>query len=151
MLKLNVGLSRKVGEDNYGSRGASVSLEVELDSGVAGQPDRLRDQIRDLYALARESLAEELNGGAEVPLRGNGQGNAHPANGDTWSHGSGHGDPALVRQATESQVKAIYALAKRNRTDLATLLRDRFHVTRPADLSLPAASSLIDELKNSNS
>jgi hypothetical protein len=32
-LKLNVGLSRKIGEENYGSRGASVNLELELDAG----------------------------------------------------------------------------------------------------------------------
>ena len=30
-LKLNVGASRKVGDNNYGSRGASINLEMELD------------------------------------------------------------------------------------------------------------------------
>jgi hypothetical protein len=30
MLKLNAGLSRKVGEPDYGSRGASVNLELEV-------------------------------------------------------------------------------------------------------------------------
>ena len=33
MLKLNAGISRKVGEPNYGSRGASVNVELELESG----------------------------------------------------------------------------------------------------------------------
>ncbi len=44
-LKLNVGLSRKVGEPNYSSRGASVNLELELDSAIVGEPDRLQERI----------------------------------------------------------------------------------------------------------
>ena len=37
-LKLNIGLSRKVGEPNYSSRGASVNVELELESGLVGEP-----------------------------------------------------------------------------------------------------------------
>ena len=40
-LKLNVGLNRKVGEQNYGSRGASVNVEMELESSLVGEPSRL--------------------------------------------------------------------------------------------------------------
>ena len=61
MLKLNVGLSRKVGEPNYGSRGASVYLELEVESALAGDPDALRERVRRLFGLARASVDEELN------------------------------------------------------------------------------------------
>ena len=37
-LKTNVGINRKVTDSNFGSRGASVSLEVELDSSLV-QPN----------------------------------------------------------------------------------------------------------------
>ena len=43
MLKLNAGISRKVGEPNYGSRGATVHLELEVESHLIQDPDaRLR-------------------------------------------------------------------------------------------------------------
>ena len=38
MLHLNIGFSRKVGEANYGSRGASVNLEIEVESGTCAYP-----------------------------------------------------------------------------------------------------------------
>ena len=62
-LKLNVGLSRKIGEANFGSRGASVNLELELEAGLAGEPGRLHDRIRQLFRLAKDSVDEELGGG----------------------------------------------------------------------------------------
>ncbi|MBA4015745.1 MAG: hypothetical protein C0483_01010 [Pirellula sp.] len=41
----------KVGEANYGSRDASVNLELELDSSLVGAPDRLKERIA-LNAIA---------------------------------------------------------------------------------------------------
>ena len=63
MLKLNVGLSKKVGAPNYGSRGASVNLELEVEAGLVNQPDKLQERVRQLFRLARTSVDEELNGG----------------------------------------------------------------------------------------
>jgi len=67
-VKLNIGLSRKVGEPNYGSRGASINLEVELDSGVLQDAAQLRERVRDLYQLARQSIDEELHRPADVEV-----------------------------------------------------------------------------------
>ena len=53
MLKLNVGFNRKTGEANYGSRGAAVNLELELESSLVGDPDRLKERIRQLFAMAK--------------------------------------------------------------------------------------------------
>jgi hypothetical protein len=160
-MKLNVGLSRKVGEPNYGSRGASVNLELELDNSLVEQPERLRDRIRQLYQLAKASVDEELNGTGQQPAANNNHGgdhnNGHGGGLDQYrvtNHGTGNGNgqrqPANghgPRQATSSQVKAIHAIAGRNRIDVGRLVQDRFNVQRPDDLSISDASTLIDELK----
>lgn len=149
-MTLNVGLSRKVGEPNYGSRGASVNLQLELDSSLVEEPDRLRDRIRQLYQLAKASVDEELNDSGQHVVNGqngnrldqyrmSGSGNDHSSN--------GHGP----RKATSSQVKAIHAIAGRNRIDVTRLVQDRFNVQQPDDLSIADASTLIDELKAAQS
>ena len=147
MLKLNVGYSRKVGEADFGSRGASVNVEVELDAGVIREPDRLRGQIQHLFEVAETSVNEELNSPQATVSRspnngtnGNGQ-NGH-RNGVT--NGSSNGSSRL---ATQSQVRAIHAIANRQRVDLSNLLQNRFRVARPDDLSIRDASHMIDELK----
>lgn len=148
-MKLNVGLSRKVGEPNYGSRGASVNLELELDNSLVEQPERLRERIRQLYQLAKASVDEELNASSQEPANGASNGHSfdrYRTNGNGTNNGhaaNGHGP----RQATSSQVKAIHAIAGRNRIDVGRLVQDRFNVQRPDDLSISDASTLIDELK----
>jgi len=151
MMKLNVGLSRKVGEPNYGSRGAAVNLELELDSSLVSNPARLKERIRQLFMLVRTSLAEELNG--------SNNGNSQQANGEASppnsQNGNGHSPNTpnvqhtrSKRPATESQVRAINAIARSRRINVVQFLQERFQVGRPDDLSLKDASAAIDELKN---
>jgi hypothetical protein len=143
-VQLNIGLNKKVGEASYGSRGASVNLEVELDPGIVDDPERLRSQIHKLFGLARESLNAELHGDDNGHGNdGRSNGNAHhPTNGNgSNGHHRGNG-----RSATQSQVRAITAIAGRNRIDLEPLL-GRYSVHSADELSISEASSVIDELK----
>ncbi|MBW3596969.1 MAG: hypothetical protein KY475_06805 [Planctomycetes bacterium] len=71
-----------------------------------------------------------------------------------WCDGAavGEGDGlgcslTLARPATAGQVRVIVGMAKRRGVHLGNLLREQFHVERAEDLSVPAASSLIDALK----
>jgi hypothetical protein len=152
MMKLNVGLSRKVGEPNYGSRGASVNLELELDSALVGDSARLKERIRQLFGVVRASLAEELNaahGHSQQP-----SGNTKPAasqNGNGNGHSANPQQARDSRQATQAQVKAIERIARNRQVDLAVFLKDRFQLASPADLSLREASQAIDELRNPDS
>ena len=216
-MKLNVGFSRKVGEPNYGSRGASIHLEVELDSGVLCDPDNMRACVHRLYALARQSVNDELqrpddsvaqelvsgeNPGKASPEpvvhrescnerncserhqqqdaeHGSvGHGQPHPSrpangrangasnnsavhavsrstepatNGDT-SHrngsANGHTNRIEVARATQSQIRAIFAITKRQGLDPHTVISERFRVHRMEDLTIREASAIIDELKS---
>jgi hypothetical protein len=132
MLKLNVGLSKKIGESNYGSRGAAVNLELEVESALVEQPERLRERIRGLFAMATAAVDEELSGVAAS--NGNGHGNGHRRDN--------------TRKATASQARALHVIADRQRVDLAGLLRQRFGVDQAGDLSITEASALIDEMKS---
>jgi hypothetical protein len=141
-LKLNVGLNRKVGEANYGSRGASVNFEVEIESSLVREPDELRSKIRYLFGLAKEAVAEELNGHGRDEHESNG----HNSNGHA-SNGNGNTRTQAGRGATASQVRAICAIAGRQRLDLPAELRSRFGVDRPDDLAIAQASEFIDAIK----
>lgn len=138
-MKVNVGLSQKVGEANYGSRGASVHVELELDSGLVNEPPKLQEKIRQLFTLVRSSLAEELNGNGHSNGQTNGGGKPQ-ANGNGKSNGT-------PRAATESQRKAIFAIAKAKNIDVQPILRSQFGVNKPEQLNVKQASELIDQLK----
>ncbi len=146
-LKLNVGLTKKVGEANYGSRGASVNFEVELEADLIREPDQLREKVRYLFALAKDAVEEELNGNSPASTNG------HHGNGSSNSGSNGNGSSngnyrsSNGRPATASQVRAIHAIASRNHVDLDAQLKE-FGVSTPNDLSISQASELIDALKS---
>ena len=172
-VKLNIGLSRKVGEASFGSRGASINLEVELDNGVLNDPGQLRDRVQDLYVLARQSVVEELQRPAEAgpsepshtngnehgrispTANGNGHKNGHAnghatngrvTNGHGTNNSTGQGRIEVAR-ATQSQIRAIFAISKRQGLDPHTVINDRYRVHKMEDLTIREASALIDDLK----
>ena len=156
-LKTNVGASRKIADNNYGSRGASVNLEVELDSSLIQDPERLQERIRQVFRMAQQAVDEELarqstaNGhdnGHTTTANGNGNGH-HNGNGRHNGNGNGHAAPRRSngRRATASQARALRAIADRQGLDLAVELQGRFGAQEPEELSITEASRLIDELK----
>ena len=163
-LKLNVGLSRKVGEANYGSRGASVNLELEVDTALVAEPGRLQERIRELFGLAQQSINEELHGAsgaapASPPatnVNGNGAGDNNrrhtpprsTSNGNGHSRGQQRG--STIPPATASQVRALHAIADRQGLNLEGVVRDQYGVGDPAALTIAQASELIDEMNSNN-
>lgn len=142
MIKINVGFSRKVGEANYGSRGASANLELEIDSSLAGEPDRLRDKVRQAFVLVKASVDEELK---VSNLVSNDESDAKSKS----SHRNGRSSPRdEARRATTSQLRAIYAIADEQELFLPSLLQEKYRIDDPAQLSVVEASKLIDELKS---
>lgn len=135
-LKVNVGLTKKVGEANYGSRGASVNVEMELESTLVTEPGKLQERIRQLFTVVRSSLAEELNGNGHSKPATNGNGNGTNGHGPTDQNGAGNGQERPRRPATQSQVKALHAITKSKNLNLGDLLRNQFSVRKPEDLSI---------------
>lgn len=138
-LKLNIGSSKKVGMPDYGSKGASVHLELELDSSLARNTDQLQSQIKSLFQQARDAVENELFGRESTP--------AHSQNGSS-TNGNGHYRQSNGRRATDSQVRALHAIANRQKIDLRSLLDRQYQIGRPEDLSLQEASQLIDDLNS---
>jgi hypothetical protein len=168
-LKLNVGVSRKVGLPDYGSMGASCNVEVELDAGLLEHDlDGFHARVKKAYVAAHQAVHDELarnhvlNSGEPTGVNGHGDQIGAGNNGATagsaarnrgpWgppprsSHG--HNTPSRLRKpATVKQVQAIRAITCRQNADLDGLLRDEYGVAQPEDLTLAEASQLIDQLQ----
>jgi hypothetical protein len=163
-MKLNVGVSRKVGLPDYSSVGASCNLEVELDAGLLERDlEGFHSQIRNAYMAAHQAVHDELarlqttNGESRqnLPSRSAadcvGSRNGHErTNGNSPAPRRGQsGQPRSSKPATPNQVKAIHAIARRQEVNLVEILRHEYEVDTAQELTLRQASALIDELKNS--
>jgi len=59
-IKLNVGLSKKIGLPDYGSAGSTCNLELELDNTALDRPEEFHRQVREAYAACRSAVEDEL-------------------------------------------------------------------------------------------
>lgn len=60
-LKLNVGLSKKIGQPNFGSLGASCHLELELESSLLqSDADAFQQRVRQAFSACRQAVDAEL-------------------------------------------------------------------------------------------
>ena len=171
-VKLSVGLQKKVGQPDFGSLGASCNVEFEIDQGLLEHDlSGFHQKVAETFAACRDAVHAQLGQPREIPDHSARNGNSadttrhaqharhtqHSSSGNSSGIGSDHqnGNGRIhgsgVASATQSQVRAIFAIARRNRVDPSQVVRERFQVTRPEDLSIREASSLIDELKQAAS
>ena len=154
-MRLNLGVSRKLGTPDYGSVGASCGVELELDAGMLDR-DRagFEARVRDAYLAAEKAVQSELERLRPPPASATPRDRAAPAAPRPESPGDRPGSPPRgrfePRPATPNQLRAIRSLAGRLRLDLPALLREEHGLSRPEDLSLSQASGLIDALKERN-
>ena len=156
-LRLNVGLSKKVGMPNYGSLGASCHVEVELDQSlVFDNVEAFQERITHAYAACRQAVTDEL--GRQLNASNGRAVNGHATNGEVPSQASpecqqtsGQSNGHNGHRATQKQLDFALQLAGEIRGlgvhRLESISQKMFD--KPlADLSSVDASGLIDVLKD---
>ena len=59
-IKLNVGISKKIGLPDYGSAGSQCNLEVELDASALDRPEEFHRRVQEAYTACRCAVEDEL-------------------------------------------------------------------------------------------
>ena len=145
MIKLHVSACKKITDGNYGSRGGSVGIEVEVDSSLVGDSAKLQAQIRHLFELARRSLTEELQANNEhVCVVDSHQ---KPDGATLNGNGAGHSVSVVpVRYASEKQLALIQGLIRKSKIPYQPLLGE-CKVGSFNELTVQQASRMIESLK----
>ena len=171
-IKISAGLSRKVGQANYGSVGASCHVDFEADAALLDHDlDAFQGRIKNAYVACAQAVNDELarqqrkthpNGNGESPNNRSAApthattppvGYSHGGNGRNGSGGSGsggNGSGGGGYHATEKQLKYLRQLAGQIK---GVGIRRLEHLAEKvcgkplAGLTSLDASSLIDTLK----
>jgi hypothetical protein len=150
-LKLTVGISKKVGQPNYGSLGALCNVEVELDQSlIFDDPDSLQERITQAYAACRQAVQDELAAQQQATT------SAPPANGGAAPHTTpkrqpdGPSNGQSGHRASQKQLDYVAQLAEQVHglgvPRLEALVQQMF--AKPLDdLTILDASGLIAWLK----
>ncbi|MCA9122909.1 MAG: hypothetical protein H6822_06640 [Planctomycetaceae bacterium] len=154
MLKLNVGVNKKIGLPDFGSLGTSCHVEVEVDGHlIFDDLDAFHQKVRQAYVACAQAVNDELarqasttqpasqphaaasNGHAATNGNGNGNGYRNGTNGGTASQKQLNYANQLAGQIQGLGVRRLEALA------------DKMFGKPLAGLSSLDASALIDTLK----
>ncbi len=145
--RLSVGITRKIGQPNFGSACASCQLEIEIDNSLMNDhADTLTERIRRTFDICRREVEAELLQHSVSPANEGRTVNGH-ANGCVVD-ASSKPHASRVRPATDAQIRAIHAIASKANVRLASELDSAFGVASPQSLTLQQASSLIEKLKS---
>lgn len=165
MLRVNVGLSRKLSRD-YNSTGFSINLDAELTAPLT-DPEAVIEQVKELYDLAEEALdrqvghvrSDEAIGSHDEAANGRAQqerptSHRPSANGYQNSEGRGQtsraGGSTNGDAATTKQINYLITIGRRQRLSTKQLEEKIEEVLRQPiglyDLSKRDAASVIDAL-----
>ena len=167
MLRVNVGLSRKLSKD-YNSTGYSVNLEGEVTAPVS-DPEGVVEQVKEMFDLAEEALNVQVERSQSIDAIASHD--AHPQEQRrSAADGNGTGRQATSQErrqeaprsqggngreqepATNKQLQYLQGIAKRQKLSTAQLEKKIAEILgRPVgvyDLSKQAAGVVIDALTN---
>jgi hypothetical protein len=144
-LKVSVGVSKKIGQPDYGSLGASCHVEVELDASLLQNDlEGFQRHVRSVYTACHQAVQDELarnqnrTDSATTASQETASGNGH-------RNGAAGGQLASQRQLDYARQLAgqVKGLGVRQLEPLSQTM----HGKPLAGLSSLEASSLIDMLK----
>lgn len=158
MLKVNVGLSRKLSKD-YNSEGFSINVEGEVVAQTS-DAEAVVEQIKELYDLAEEALnqqVERVQSNSAIASRDEeSRANRHNGNGRPEASGNGHRDTASNgngrkdEPATNKQIQFLLSIGKRMRLSTAALEGEIEQIlgrqVNLYDLTKRQAGQVIDQL-----
>ena len=155
-LKLNIGLSKKIGQPDYGSLGANCNVEVELEASLLRNDlDGFHRQVRTAFIACSQAVNDELARQTEQRVVASGASthnrlaNSNGNDGHDQNNGSGNGSAnGTSYRASDKQLNYARRLASQipNLGQLE-LLVDQMFGKALNDLTGFEASSLIDQLK----
>lgn len=138
MLRVNVGLSRKLSKD-YNSTGYSINVDGEVLASIS-EPEAVIEKVKELFDLAEESLAQQIERAESEAAIGNRDGapsreaaprtNGHLSSGkEAAKSQSGNGKPSTTgngqsdEEATNKQIQFLLSIGKRQGLSTADLER----------------------------